>query len=137
MEQRFVRYQSTTPDAKGRYLGIFALANRLAKDGRLSPEDWGRWRSANDFYDAAYATPGAAIYESPQAQAWFKLSATHLLDRIGFYSDLLRRHDVPCDAFYSADPGTILYEDDVQVVAIPYSGKGRSGGSAPTGRPVF
>lgn len=120
MEQRFVRYQSTTPDAKGRYLGIFALANRLAKEGRLSPEDWGRWRSANDFYDAAYATPGASIYAALHAQAWFKLSATHLIDRIDFYSDLLRRHDVACDAFYSADPGTILYEDDVQVVAVPY-----------------
>jgi hypothetical protein len=122
MEQRFVRYQSSTPDAKGRYLGIFALANRLAKEGKLSPEDRGRWRSSNDFYDAAYATPEASFYAAPDAQAWFKLTATHLLSRIDFYVDLLRRHDVPCRVFYSTDPGTVLYEDDVQVVVVPYGG---------------
>ncbi|TVU64176.1 hypothetical protein FQP90_08985 [Paenarthrobacter nitroguajacolicus] len=115
-----MRYQSSTPDAKGRHLGIFALANRLAKEGSLSPEDWGRWRRANDFYDAAYVTPEASIYAAPGAQAWFKLTATHLLSRIDFYVDLLRRHDVPCRAVYSSDPGDVLYEDDVQVVVVPY-----------------
>ncbi|WP_091324891.1 hypothetical protein [Arthrobacter sp. cf158] len=120
MEQRFVRYQSTTPDAKGRHLGIFALANRLAKEGSLSPENWREWRSANNFYDEAYATPGASFYAAPGAQAWFKVTATHLISRIDFYIDLLRRHDVPCRAFYSSDPGVVLYEDDVQVVVVPY-----------------
>ncbi|MGR0160229.1 hypothetical protein [Paenarthrobacter nitroguajacolicus] len=120
MERRFVRYQSTDPDSKGRYLGIFALANRLAKEGSLSPEDWGRWRRANDFYDAAYVTPEASFYARPDAQAWFKLTATHLLDKTDLYIDLLRRYDIPCKAVYSGDPGTVLYEDDVQVVVIPY-----------------
>ncbi|GAA3284797.1 hypothetical protein [Paenarthrobacter aurescens] len=120
MEQRFVRYQSTTPDAKGRHLGIFALANRLAKEGSLSPEDWRQWRSANDFYGEAYVTPGASFYAAPGAQAWFKLTAAHLVGRIDFYTDLLRRHDVPCSAVYSSDPGVVLYEDDVQVVVVPY-----------------
>ncbi|WP_416429924.1 hypothetical protein [Paenarthrobacter nicotinovorans] len=120
MGQRFVRYQSTVTDAKGRYLGIFALANRLAKEGSLSAEDWGSWRRANDFYDAAYVTPEASFYARPGAQAWFKVSATHLLEKTDFYIDLLRRHDVPCRAVYSSDPGNVLYEDDVQVVVIPY-----------------
>lgn len=120
MEQLFVRYQSSTPDARGRYLGIFALANRLAKEGKLSPEDWGRWRSANDFYDTAYPTPDKSVYATPAAQAWFKPAATHLFSRIQFYVDLLRRHNVPCRVVYSADPGAVLYEDDVQVVVIPH-----------------
>ncbi len=124
MEQRFVRYQSTTPDAKGRFLGIFALANRLAKEGSLSPDDWGLWRRANDFYDEAYITPEASFYAAPGAQAWFKLTATHLISRVDFYIDLLRRHDVPCSAFYSSDPGTVLYEDDVQVVVVPHDRDG-------------
>ncbi|WP_369745189.1 hypothetical protein [Paenarthrobacter sp. AMU7] len=132
MEQRFVRYQSSTPDAKGRHLGIFALANRLAKEGSLSTEDWGGWRSTNEFYDAAYVTPEASIYAAPGAQAWFKVSATHLLEKTDFYIDLLRRHDVPCRVFYSTDPGIVIYEDDVQVVVVPYEvdseSKGRDSG---------
>lgn len=123
MELSFVRYQSSVPDGRGLHLGIFALANRLAKEGALSAEDWARWRSANDFYDAAYPTPGKSVYDSamnPSAQAWFKSTATHLLTEIGFYMDLLRRHDVDCQVFYSTDPGRVLYEDDVQIVVVPH-----------------
>jgi len=123
MELSFVRYQSSVPDDRGRYLGIFALANRLAKEGALNAEDWACWRSANDFYDAAYPTPGKSIYDSvvnPSAQAWFKSTATHLLTETDFYMDLLRRHDVDCQVFYSNDPGRILYEDGVQIVVRPH-----------------
>ncbi|MET3175959.1 UNVERIFIED_ORG: hypothetical protein ABIB52_003832 [Arthrobacter sp. UYCu721] len=123
MEQSFVRYQSSVPNGRGLYLGIFALANRLAKEGRLSAEDWACWRSANDYYDAAYATPDKSIYDiavNPSAQAWFKPTATHLLSKIDFYTDLLRRYDVDCQVFYSTDPGRVLYEDDVQIVVIPH-----------------
>lgn len=120
MEHRYVRYHALEPDAKGRHLGIFALANLLAKEGSLSPEDWGLWRSANDFYDGAYATPEASFYAAPDAQAWFKVTATDLIGKVDFYMDLLRRYGFPCRVVYSSDPGTVLYEDDVQVVVVPY-----------------
>lgn len=51
MELYFVRYQSSVPDDSGLLLGIFALANRLAKMGALSADDWQGWRRANDFYE--------------------------------------------------------------------------------------
>jgi hypothetical protein len=79
----------------------------------------GRWRKANDFYDTAYLTPDKWVFATPAAQAWFKCTATHLLSRIEFYLDLLYRHDVPCRVVYSTDPGTVIYEDGVQVVVIP------------------
>lgn len=123
MELSYVRYQSSVPDGRGLFLGIFALANRLAKQGALSRQDWESWRKANDFYDAAYPTPGKSIYDSavnPSAQAWFKSTATHLLTGMDFYMELLRRHDVDCQVFYSRDPGRILYEDDVQIVVVPH-----------------
>ena len=114
MSQRFLRYQSPVPDSTGIHLGIFALANRLAKQGRLSPEDWASWRSANDYYDAAYPTPAKSVYDpvaNPAAQAWFKSTAQHLLARVDFYVDLLRRYDVACELFHSDDPGRVVYEE--------------------------
>lgn len=125
MESRFVRYQASTPNGRGSYPGIFALANGLANGGKLSSEDWASWRSANDHYDAAYVDP-STVDESnydrainPSAQSWFKSTATHLLVGLDFYTDLLRRYDVEWQVLYSNDPGILLYEDDVQIVVTP------------------
>ncbi|MDR6415670.1 hypothetical protein [Pseudarthrobacter sulfonivorans] len=126
MEPKFVRYEASIPNDRGCHLGIFALANRLAKGGTLSGQDWASWRSANDNYDAAYADPSTvdtSVYDraiNPSAQAWFKCTATHLLTGVDFYTDLLRRHDVGWQVLYSNDPGRLLYEDDVQIVVAPH-----------------
>lgn len=126
MEPKFVRYEARSPNGRGRHPGIFALANGLANDGKLSDQDWAAWRSANDHYNAAYADPSTvdrAIYDraiNPSAQSWFKRTATHLLIGVDFYTDLLNRYDVGWQKLYSNDPGRILYEDDVQIVVAPH-----------------
>lgn len=107
-------------------IGIFGLVNVLARSGRLTPEDWAFWRSSNDWYDAAYADPGAVdptLWDkevNPVVECWFKQSAVHLLDKTLGYLDLLNRYGVSCIEQRSEDPGEILYEDDVQVVVRPY-----------------
>lgn len=98
MEQQFVRYEASMPNGRGLHPGIFALANGLAKDGRLSAEDWASWRSANDHYDAAYADPSTverSVYDraiNPTAQSWFKRTAADLVTGVEFYKDLLHRY---------------------------------------------
>ncbi|MFI8824683.1 hypothetical protein [Streptomyces sp. NPDC053431] len=122
----FVRFQGTVRGPRGHFPGIFALANALAREGRLSEEQYRFWRAANDWYDAAYPDPSATdptVYDearNPGAVAWFKATATHLLDRVPGYLDLLAAHGVPCARIESGDPGRIVYEDDVQVVAVPW-----------------
>ena len=121
----FVRYQSAEVNARGINVGIFGLANGLAKDGRLSEEDHRWWQTANAWYDAAYPDPNLldpAVYDrtiNPHAQAWFKTTAAHLLTRIPGYLDLLDRHGVQWEELRSSTPGRVLYEDDVQVVVVP------------------
>lgn len=122
----FVRFQATEANRHGNRVGIFALANGLARSGELSSEDYRWWRTANNWYDAAYPDPNSVdpgIYDdavNPHAQAWFKSSADHLLARIPGYLDLLTRCGVPFEELHSLSPGRILYEDDVQVVVEPH-----------------
>jgi hypothetical protein len=122
MEEKFVRYEASMPNGRGLHPGIFALANGLAKDGRLSTQDWASWRSANDHYNAAYADPSIVdrtVYDGaihPAVQSWFKRTAAHLLTGVEFYTDLLNRYDVGWRVLYSNDPGKVLYEDAVQIV---------------------
>ncbi|MFE7408970.1 hypothetical protein [Streptomyces laurentii] len=122
----FVRFQGTTRSPRGHFPGVFALANGLARDGRLSTAEYRLWRESNDWYDAAYPDPSAGdpgVYDpvlNPGAVAWFKSTARHLIDRVPGYLALLAAHGVPCVRVESADPGRIVYEDDVQVVVVPW-----------------
>ena len=133
MESKYVRYKAGIPNGRGRLPGIFNLANGLARDGRLSSQDWASWRRSNDHYDSAYLNPSTvdkSIYDhaiNPTAEAWFKCTAGHLLVRVAFYTDLLGRYGVEWQVLHSNDPGRLLYEDDVQVVVAPHE-TSRAGG---------
>lgn len=124
----YVRFQSTERDRRGVFTGIFGLANGLAREGRLTAEQHRFWRAGNDWYDAAYTNPSLVdptVYDpgvNPGAAAWFKTSATHLLDRIPGYLALLAAHGVPCERLESTGPGRVVYEDDVQIVVVPRPG---------------
>ncbi len=119
----FIRYQSPEPDRHGLHVGVFGLANQLGRGGRLSADEHRIWRNGNDWFNAAYPTPDARVYDrgiNPGAVAWFKDTATHLLERIPPYLELLAAHGVACVRVESCDPGRVVYEDDVQIVVVPH-----------------
>jgi len=123
----FVRFQSSVPNRRGTYPGVFALANGLASDGLLTEPDRVWWRAANDRADALYAQPSTVdprCYDtesSPGARAWFKESATELIAMTQEYLALLDRYGIGWVELRTSSPGRISYEDDVQVVAVPGS----------------
>ncbi|WP_326699453.1 hypothetical protein OG909_20490 [Streptomyces sp. NBC_01754] len=125
-EALFVRFQGVTRRPQGHFPGVFALANDLARQGLLSEEEHRFWRAGNDWYDAAYPNPSdvdRGVYDPelhPGAVAWFKTTATHLVDRVPGYLDLLAAHGVACERVESSAPGRIVYEDEVQVVVVPW-----------------
>lgn len=119
-----VRYQAALPDRQGRLLGIFALVNGLARKGALTPAQHLFRRLGNDWYDANYTDPTTvdpSVYRRPRAVAWFKVEATHLLDRVPGYLALLDAHGVRWERLESDDPGRIVYEDADQVVVVPHA----------------
>ena len=124
-EALYVRYQGTTPNARGHYPGVFALANGLQRRGELSEEEQRFLRAGNDWYQANFTDPSTVdpdVYDRdlhPRAAAWFKVSAEELIGRVDGYLALLAAHGVPCGRIESTDPGEIVYEDPDQVIAVP------------------
>ncbi len=122
----FVRFESPLPNGRGAHIGVFGLANGLAREGRLGAQDREWLAVSNAWGDAAYPDPATVdptIFDktlNPSATCWFKVSATHLLDQIGGYLDLLDRYGISWRERRSADPGQPIYEDDVQVVVVPH-----------------
>ncbi|MGW7660368.1 hypothetical protein [Streptomyces sp. NPDC054756] len=124
---QYVRFQSPHRNGRGHFTGLFGLVNNLAREGRLSEEQEDFRRRNNRWYDAAYTDPSTVdpgVYDdavNPGAAAWFKPSATHLLSRVPGYLEILAAHGVECRLLRSADPGRVVYEDDVQIVVVPYA----------------
>lgn len=122
----YVRFQSPTPNHRGIHVGVFALVNGLASQGKLSEEEERFRRTNNDWYNANFTNPSDVdpiVYDrelNPGAVAWFKISASHLIERVAGYLEILAAHGVPCVRVESADPGRVIYEDDEQVVVVPY-----------------
>lgn len=122
----FVRHQAHFPHQRGIHVGVFGLANGLAKAGKLSDSEAAAWRTGNDWFNQAYPDPSAShpeVYNravNPHAAAWFKTTASHLLERVEPYLELLTRHDIRWVKLVSKDPGQIIYEDEVQVVVVPH-----------------
>lgn len=123
----YIRYQAPQANQRGINPGVFALANRLGRDGALSPLDHLWWVTTNAWCDEAYPDPARSdptVYDrtvNPSAQAWFKSSAVHLLEKIEEYLHLVTRYGLACERLVSTSPGRIIYEDQVQVVVIPWS----------------
>ena len=122
----YVRFQSPLPGKRGVHTGIFGLTNLLGRSGQLSPEEHAVWRAGNDWYNAAYPDPmdtDSSVYDEmvhPRATTWFKETATHLLERVPPYLEILRAHGVQCVRVEARDPGRVIYEDDVQIVVVPH-----------------
>lgn len=123
----YVRFQSAVPNAGGRFPGVFAMTNGLRDAGLLSEADR-RWvTDANARSERAHTDPGTVDPDcfsreiNPGARSWFKADARALIAMMREYTALLDRYGVPWTELRTSTPGRIVYEDDVQVVAVPYA----------------
>lgn len=123
----YVRFHSAVPNCRGTFPGIFAMANGLRDGGLLSDIDAEWIRRQNEHGDRAYTDPTTVVdgcYDSainPGARSWFREDAGDLLLMARRYTQLLDAYEIPWVELRSAHPGRIVYEDAVQVVAVPYA----------------
>ncbi|MFJ5228748.1 hypothetical protein ACIQBJ_02500 [Kitasatospora sp. NPDC088391] len=121
-----MRFQATEPNRRGTFPGVFALVNGLAADGALTAGQEAFRRAGYDWYDANLVNPShvdPAVYDRELnlgAEAWFKASAHRHLAQVDGYLQILAAHGVGCETLRSADPGEVRYEDEHQVVVVPY-----------------
>jgi len=123
----FLRFQSAVPNRRGTFPGIFAMTNGLRDAGLLSADDAEWVRRQNEHGNRRYTDPSTVAPDcysatlNPGARSWFKADALGLLRMARRYTDLLDRYDVPWTELRTDSPGRIVYEDVVQVVAVPYT----------------
>ena len=122
----FVRFEGTVPNGHGHHPGVFALANGLARHGILNDTDAVWLRAANDYGERTYPDPSrldAGVFDrtiNPGAKSYFRDDATDLIGMVGDYLHVLDRYGISWREIRTRHPGRIVYEDLVQVVAVPH-----------------
>jgi hypothetical protein len=126
MGERFVRFQSPDPTRRGSFNGVFALTNGLARAGLLTDEEHRYWREHNAWYNVRLLDPRDRVSDIFDKQAyprigyWFRTTAAEFLAPVPGYLEILRPHELACVEVRSDDPGLIVYEDEYQIVVVPY-----------------
>ncbi len=126
---RYIRFQSPHRNSRGDFTGVFSVSSTIWRGRAGSRRNKKPSAAANNrWYDAAYPNPSTVdpdIYDDDinpgAAAAWFKPSATHLLDRVPGYLEILSAHGIDCRALRSVDPGRVVYEDAAQIVVVPHA----------------
>ena len=123
----YCRFQSAVPNRHGRFPGVFAMANGLGRQGLLDPADHAWWEAENRRGDELYVDPSTVnptCFDrelNPGARSWFRSSATGLIAMTQACLAMLDRYGVPWVELRSDSPGRVVYADEVQVVAVPYT----------------
>ncbi|WP_165248437.1 hypothetical protein [Paludisphaera soli] len=100
--------------------GVFAPAYELFKGGALAPDEQERLGLTLEWFQAHLPLPDRSRIR-PEAIFWFKAGADDLVRHIWRLVEILIEHDHHLDILRTSKPGYIVYQDTVQVCAVPFN----------------
>jgi len=121
---RFVTKQIDEETSKPQ--GIFASAYELLENGVLEEFERKEIRRTIDWFKSNLPIPDRFVrsrkpHREDKGVCWFKCSATECMTHIRYLVQLVSEQDVITRELTTEKPGYVIYEDDSQVVAEPFS----------------
>lgn len=119
----FVRFESVVPNRHGHRPGVFALLAGIRAKQMLDAQELAGWEDYRARAYALYDEPPQELFGDhahPDALCWFRAGAAekHIaLTRECL--DVLDAHGIAWQQVRTSHPGTVVYEDDCQVLADP------------------
>jgi hypothetical protein len=111
-----------------RQLGIFHAAGNLRDSGKLyeheanSLYELREWFNENLEKPTRFTASKPPFYrKQPKAIAWFKDTAVLHIEKIREMAGILENHGIVVDVFKAERVGYVVYEDEYQIVAEPFS----------------
>lgn len=107
--------------------GLFQAVYDLLDDGHLSREEQPRAKKVFDWFEKNLPEPKRFSRSSKRrakavAISWFKPTAHECIHQMQELAGIRYTHDIPTKILKTRRLGYIVYEDDLQVVAQPFSG---------------
>ena len=118
---RYRRYavKGIDPDSQHQR-GIFIAAGELKRSGELWDEEYQRLSRALAWFNTNLIVPRGV---PPKAIFWFKPAASDCQRHAYEIVRLLRLYGYTVWAIEARRPGRVVYEDDLQVAALPFAAK--------------
>jgi hypothetical protein len=123
----FIRFVVTRLDPdSGRRQGLFQAAHDLRQSGIMDRTDFERLESIRLWFAENLAKPNRlALSTKPhskaQAISWFKDGAIEHTNKMREFQQVLQRNGLGVETLRTDRPGYVVYEDDYQVAAYPFS----------------
>lgn len=110
----------------GRRQGIFQVAGTLRKSDTLSGVDRSELDELWDWFNENLEKPermdiSVRSHGKAQAISWFKSSATQHIGKMREFQLILEHYDIAVEILKTKRPGYVVYEDEYQVAAYPFS----------------
>ena len=114
---------SQDPDSH-RKTGILVAANEVRDDGSLPVDEHRKLRELLEWFNRHLPEPKPLDDDgNARALSWFKPGAKVAIRQMWALKALLDAYNFHVEVHKTSDPGTIIYEDDLQVVAKPRKGQ--------------
>lgn len=123
----FIRFVIAGRDEdSGRRQGLFQAGDALRRSGRMSAADIARLDELQAWFREHLAVPerfslSSKPHRKAQAISWFRDSALEQIGRMREYQALLESYEIAVEMLRERRPGYVVYEDEHQVVAYPFS----------------
>jgi hypothetical protein len=123
----FVRFVIKNIDRdSGRRQGLFQAAKSLMDSGVLSQPDYERLEALRSWFNEHLERPTRlAVSSRPHAKAqaisWYRDSATLHIAKMREFQEVLERYGLMVEIIKAKRLGYVLYEDEFQVSAYPFS----------------
>ena len=104
--------------------GVLVAAHTLRDEGDLTIEEHKDLRNALAWFNEHLPVPTAlADPEHRRAISWFKPAAGEAIRRMWQLKALLDSHGQHVSVLRTSDPGTVVHQDNWQVIAKPHKGQ--------------
>lgn len=130
MASGFVRFviRQHDPDS-GRRQGLFQALAELDRTQRLRAAERGRYLDLKDWFNQHLSKPRRlARSRRPRAKevaiSWFKDTAVEHIAKMRSLAGIVEAHGILVDMLHTRKPGYVVYEDEFQVAAEPFSDTG-------------
>jgi hypothetical protein len=123
----YVRFVIREVDRQsGRRQGLFQAMEKLEECGRLSSEDANRLETIYGWFKKHLEKPTRLAISSrhhgkQQALSWFKDTAADHIAKMRELQEVLDRYGMSVEMITAKRLGYVLYEDEFQVAAYPFS----------------
>lgn len=123
----FIRFViSSLDEGSGRRQGLFQAGDELRSSGQMSHSDLERLDELQHWFRENLPVPSrfslsSKPHSKAQAISWFRDTAAEQIARMREYQGLLETYGLVVDMLREKRPGYVVYEDEHQVVAYPFS----------------